>query len=223
MRRRKTIVVEKVQRRTPTGRLLSETKTRTVHFDNIAMDEINFRPTTPIPSRPPVSLSPKKYVPSECESATEIVEFRRFGDRADYYDNWDTAVVREARLIRSDSMRSNLSLSTNLLNVLYDHINDIRIRNGVPKLIKDHFLVKEAKDQATQIALEGKLRPKKYVSSNIWIGKRDFEPHEIVREWNAEMKDWPKHNFECARLKKIGISQMQKLNNSHVVIVALYS
>uniref|UniRef100_A0AC34F508 Uncharacterized protein n=1 Tax=Panagrolaimus sp. ES5 TaxID=591445 RepID=A0AC34F508_9BILA len=191
------------------------------------MDEIDFRPvTTPIPSQQvlPASLSPRrKYAPSESESATEIVEFRRFGDRADYYDNWDTAVVREARLIRSDSIRSNLSLSTNLVSILYDHINDIRIRNGVPKLEKDHFLVKEAKDQATQIALEGKLRPKKHTSSNIWIGKRDFEPHEIVREWNIEMKDWPRHNFECSRLKKIGISQMQKLNNSHVVIVALYS
>lgn len=50
---------------------------RTVHFDNIAMDEIDFRPvTTPIPSQQvlPASLSPRrKYAPSESESATEIV------------------------------------------------------------------------------------------------------------------------------------------------------
>ena len=145
------------------------------------------------------------------------------GDRAEYYDNWDTAVVREARLIRSNSLRSNLSYSSNLLTLIYDHINEIRLRNGVPKLERDHFLVKEAKDQATQLALDAKLNPKKYVSRNIWIGGRNAEPIEIVKEWNTEMRDWPRHNFECARLKKIGIAQMQKLNNSNIVIVALYS
>uniref|UniRef100_A0AC34R235 SCP domain-containing protein n=1 Tax=Panagrolaimus sp. JU765 TaxID=591449 RepID=A0AC34R235_9BILA len=213
MPRKKTVVTEKIQRRTPGGKIISETVTKTVYFDNLILDVA----TTPI-RQPTPRCSPRcHHEPEDSDMATEIVEFRRIGDDARYFDNWQTAVVREAKLIRCDS-ETNVQAS-NDLSCLYSRINQLRIRNGVPNLKVDDDLAREARSWAFKIGPKGQIRSTPAFPNNIWVGT-DISP-KIVDDWNQEMKLWTRHYFECIGLKSVGIGKFK--NGNKIIVVAFYA
>ncbi|KAE9547954.1 hypothetical protein FO519_008831 [Halicephalobus sp. NKZ332] len=290
MPRKKTTVIEKVQRRTPQGKLISEAVSKKVFFDGVPVDEIQpsfniknvpqpspqekFEEPEPLNRRhyelefPPPrrhleseALSRRRYLESEfssrrhedlrflsrrgfedprfssrryyedsrfpsrrgyedSEAPTEIVEFRRIGDEARYFNNWDTALVKDAKLVRYDSCSSISSDydSFDELGPLYSRINQMRMRNRVSCLKVDPLLTKKAKTWAMRISFEKNLRTNPDFASNVWIGKEITM--NIVDEWNEEMKNWPRHFFECLSLRKMGIAKIQK--NRDYVVVAFY-
>ena len=171
----------------------------------------------------PGSESPRRRYYQESESPTEIVEFRRVGDEARYFNNWETAVVKDARLVRCNSLSSFSSMSSESdsfddFSFLHSKINQIRMKNKVHPLKMDYVLTKKAKHFAKKFCLENKFRKNPEYPHNIWIGK-DISPR-IVDEWNEEMKNWTRHHFECLSLRKIGIAKFRQHNL--YVVVAFY-
>lgn len=79
-----------------------------------------------------------------------------FGDSTLYGDDWSQAetYVKTARLVRSVSCQS-IGLG---LSLILDRINRLRRLYAVPELRRDDQLMREAKELATQIALNNHTR-----------------------------------------------------------------
>uniref|UniRef100_A0A7E4VLH0 SCP domain-containing protein n=1 Tax=Panagrellus redivivus TaxID=6233 RepID=A0A7E4VLH0_PANRE len=241
MRKKKTVVIEKTERRTPNGQLISETTKRTVFFNGVPVDESVPGVIAPMVVQNPVQVAPCRHsmVSRDDVSEADSCDLRNIHDRADYFDNWNTAVVREARVLRAPSVASTNDNPNrrNLTDRLYSKINDARRANDVPSLQPTSILAAKAEDIALEIALDGKLRPGSgHGRFNLWIGPEPVNQFavgstaaKIVDTWNREMRHWHRHYFECAGAQAVGIAVIASQNPHrdhysprNIIVVAMY-
>uniref|UniRef100_A0A0M3IH75 SCP domain-containing protein n=1 Tax=Ascaris lumbricoides TaxID=6252 RepID=A0A0M3IH75_ASCLU len=226
---KRTIVEKTIVRRTPSGRILSKTTTRTVYYDDTDNKQrsncanVEIEGTHCAGREPTMHVSnPRSYTRLEITEDVPSNRSRQFLSQQDYMKN-------RASGDDDRSLRSEYPESTRLADeVLYgdDWSNSgtlsrqSRVENGVVELNDDAKLSKRARDWAGYLVLSDQFRCREGSSMNVWMGSTPALC--VVDEWERDMRSWSGDIFRCDKISKIGIGRAYDDRRHAFIIVAEY-
>ncbi|KAK0404439.1 hypothetical protein QR680_017455 [Steinernema hermaphroditum] len=233
MQGRKTVVVKRIEHKSAEGRLLSITTTKTVYFGEPPEEVLeSSRKGCKLPTHiviseqlPEDALRRVDSPPSmsrPLSRATEHIGYRTYGNSTVYGDDWSQAgtLLRNSQLVRAPSRLFIFGGVLEGLEAVATRLNALRVKHGLPELLRDERLSRVAREWAAQIILDNHFRGREGTDMNVWMGA----PVEaaVADEWNAEMSRRDRNLLECPRLRRFGIGAQWHPRADAFIVVAVY-